>query len=186
MLQQLFTHFELQGHSGQEKHYWQKDARNRHNYLNDHFNRQKAAGLLSNFTVNGRFTSDPFEDCVVSWSTFCPNDCATCSNSRVGDRQEITQITERYIVTPERVERYEQAAARVERNAELVTAARSESYVVTPASQRVEVTRAAYTEQVLVTAAMRVEEDLRPLYDLSQGWLMAANAYEAAINVVVD
>ena len=143
-----------------------------------------AAGVISNYTAHGFFTSNPFEDCVVNWSTFCLNNSSSCRNSRVEDKQEISITKERYLVTEERVERYEKEQARVDRNAELVTAPREESFVQTPPSQRVEVTRAAYTEQVLVTAAVTVEEDLRPLHNLLQSWMTAANAYEAAINVV--
>jgi hypothetical protein len=88
------------------------------------------------------------------------------------------------LITEERVERYEKEAARIDRNAELVTPPRQESYVLTPSHQVVEVTRDAYTEQVLVTDAVTVVEDLMPLYNLLQSWRTAANAYEAAMNVV--
>ncbi len=88
------------------------------------------------------------------------------------------------MITEERVERYEKEAARIDRNAELVTPPRQESYVLTPPHQVVEVTRGAYTEQVLVTDAVTVLEDLMPLYNLLQSWRTAANAYEAAMNVV--
>ena len=150
------------------------------NQLTSTFGKQKSKGDLSDYTVD--IDVKDFFNYSVSWCTFCPNNWPTCDKKY--NWQDISFKKERYLITEERVERYEKEAARIDRNAELVTPPRQESYVQTPPHQVVEVTRDAYTEQVLVTDAVTVVEDLMPLYNLLQSWRTAANTYEAAMNVV--
>ena len=154
-----------------------QEADNLCNQLTSTFTNQKNKGDLSDFAVeiHNAFTLNN----SVRWCTFCPNNWPTCDKKSDGQDKK-----ERYMITEERVERYEKEAARIDRNAELVTPPRQESYVQTPPHQVVEVARDAYTEQVLVTDAGTVVEDLMPLYNLLQSWMTAANAYEAAMNVV--